>query len=311
MVESLSLSLKLLHFLLLLLVSPILARAIPADTVRLREHLVFLTQKAGYRTHKNLPGLNASAAYIDSVLRLYSDSVSRQAFVVNGRTYQNVIASFGPKEGKRIVIGAHYDVCDSQAGADDNASGVAGMLELARMFRAIPPKMRVDLVAYTLEEPPYFRTRNMGSAVHARWLKQTGTPVAGMISLEMIGYFDDRKRSQDYPVGILRWVYGSRGNYITLVRKFGAGRFARRFCRIYKRGALIRTKRFKAPAFLPGIDFSDHLNYWAEGFSALMITDTAFFRNKNYHQPTDTLETLDLRRMALVIESVQIAVEGM
>ena len=120
----------------------------------------------------------------------------------------------------------------------------------------------------------------------------------------MIGYFKDEKKSQSYPVGLLSLFYGSRGNYITLVKKFGAGSFARKFCRKYKSTNAIRTKKFTAPPSLPGIDFSDHQNYWKFGYSALMITDTAFFRNKNYHEATDTMETLDFGRMAKVIDGV-------
>jgi hypothetical protein len=125
-----------------------------------------------------------------------------------------------------------------------------------------------------------------------------------MISLEMIGYFKDEKRSQSYPVKLLSLFYGNRGNYITLVKKFGAGQFARRFGRKYKSTGSIRAKKFTGPPALAGIDFSDHLNYWKFGFSALMVTDTSFFRNKNYHTAGDTMETLDIARMAKVIDGV-------
>jgi len=125
-----------------------------------------------------------------------------------------------------------------------------------------------------------------------------------MLSLEMIGYFDDRKKSQKYPLGIMSLFYGSRGDFITLVNKFSKGKFARRFSRRFKKQRRIKTKCFTAPAFVPGIDFSDHMNYWKFGYSALMLTDTAFYRNPHYHQAGDTVETLDLERMARVVESV-------
>jgi len=172
------------------------------------------------------------------------------------------------------------------------------------MMYVQPLPYRIELVAYTLEEPPYFRSENMGSYIHAKSLAENKVDVYGMFCLEMIGYFDDTKKSQDYPIGILSWIYGNRGNYITLVNKFAKGKFSKRFSRKFRRQDLIKTKKFTAPAKLPGIDFSDHLNYWAFGFSALMITDTAFYRNKNYHEVTDTLETLDLERMSKVIETV-------
>jgi hypothetical protein len=144
----------------------------------------------------------------------------------------------------------------------------------------------------------------MGSYVHAKSLAENRADVYGMISLEMIGYFNDEKNSQSYPIGLLSLFYGNKGNYITLVKKFGAGQFTRKFCRKYKSIGAIRTKVFTGFPSMEGIDFSDHLNYWKFGFSAFMLTDTAFFRNKNYHEPTDKMETLDIKRMAKVIDGV-------
>jgi len=210
----------------------------------------------------------------------------------------------GPPDAERIIIGAHYDVCGNQPGADDNASGITGLLELSRLLKNTDLKYRIDIVAYSLEEPPFFKTENMGSYHHAKYLNDNEVPVKGMICLEMIGYFDDMKKSQDYPIGLLKLFYGSKGDYITVIRKFGAGSFARKFKKYMKKQKLIKTKSLKAPASLPGIDFSDHLNYWKFGYSALMITYTAFYRNPNYHQKTDTIDTLDIERLSLVIESV-------
>lgn len=175
-------------------------------------------------------------------------------------------------------------MCGEQEGADDNASGVVALLELARQFKNITKEYNIELVAYTLEEPPYFKTQNMGSYIHAKSLKDNNREVLGMISIEMIGYFKDYKKSQDYPLGILSLFYGNKGDYITLVSKFGKGKFGRKFSKQFIAEKLIKTKKFSAPKVLPGIDFSDHLNYWKFGYSALMITDTAFYRNINYHQ---------------------------
>lgn len=263
-----------------------------------------ITKTGKFRTYKNIDQLNKTADYIKAVFNQYSDSVFIQEYSVNGQVYKNVICSFGTENKKRIIVGAHYDVCDNQEGADDNASGVVGLLELSRLLKEQKLNQRVDLVAYSLEEPPYFRTEYMGSYIHAKSLVNNKTEVYGMVSLEMIGYFKDKKKSQSYPVGLLSLFYGNKGNYITLVKKFGAGQFTRKFCRKYKSTKAIRTKKFTGPPALPGIDFSDHLNYWKFGFSALMITDTSFYRNKNYHEPTDTMETLDIYRMAKVIDGV-------
>jgi hypothetical protein len=171
------------------------------------------------------------------------------------------------------------------------------------MLKGKELKNRIDLVAYTLEEPPFFRTDYMGSAIHARSIEPVKDQVLGMISLEMIGYFSDKKNSQEYPLGILKWYYGGKGNYITLVRKNTAGKFVKQFIKKYKKTKQVTAKKFAAPRSLPGIDFSDHLNYWNIGIDALMITDTSFYRNKNYHKETDTMETLDFARMAKVIDA--------
>lgn len=242
-----------------------------SDTTIIKNHLALITKTDGYRTYDNIDLLNKTANYIQSVFKQYSDSVSFQNYAANGLEYKNVICSFGTENSKRIVIGAHYDVCSRQEGADDNASGVVGLLELARMLKGQKLKYRIDLVAYSLEEPPYFRTNFMGSYIHAKSLVDNKANVYGMISLEMIGYFKDEKKTQSYPLGMLSLFYGNKGNYITLVKKLTAGKFTRKFCKAFKATKYIRTKKFAGPASLPGIDYSDHLNYWKFGFSALMI----------------------------------------
>lgn len=281
------------------------------DTTLIHSHLRALTKTGSFRTYENIDQLNKTADYIKATFAQYADSVFFQEYQVNGQVYKNVICSFGTENKTRIIVGAHYDVCDEQEGADDNASGVVGLLELSRLLQGQKLNQRIDLVAYSLEEPPYFRTDYMGSYVHAKSLADSKTDVSGMISLEMIGYFKDERKSQSYPVGLLSLFYGTKGNYITLVKKFGAGQFARAFCRTYKSTQVIRTKKFTGPKALPGIDFSDHLNYWKFGYSALMLTDTSFYRNRNYHEPTDTLETLDISRMAKVIDGVFITLTSL
>jgi Zn-dependent M28 family amino/carboxypeptidase len=279
-----------------------------SDTILIKKHLIAITKTKEFRNYQNLEQLNAIASYIHSDFSNYSTNVSYQEFEVNGKVYKNVICSFGTENSKRVIIGAHYDVCGNQEGADDNASGVVGLLELARQLKGKKLKNRIDLVAYTLEEPPYYRTEFMGSFVHAKSLMDQKVDVFGMISLEMIAYFKDEKNTQTYPIGILKLFYGGKGNYITLVNKMIAGKFARKFSAKMKNKASVKTKKFKAPRALPGIDFSDHRNYWHFGISALMITDTSFYRNFNYHHDTDKLETLDLNRMAKVIDEVLITI---
>ena len=277
-----------------------------ADTARLRQHLTRLTTTPQPRNYRHPAVLDSVAAYLGQQLRVAgAHSVSEQPYAVQGQTYRNVLASFGPIDGPRLIIGAHYDVCGEQPGADDNGTGVAALLELARLLGQQPSlPYRIDLVAYTLEEPPFFRTPQMGSYVHAAALKAAGVPVRGMVALEMLGYYDDRRGSQHYPIGPLKLIYGSRGNYVTVAQKFGNGRFGRRFARQYRAGAALPVKRFKAPAWLPGIDFSDHLNYWKFDYSAVLLTDTAFYRNRRYHEAGDTLDRLDLRRLGLAVDAL-------
>jgi len=299
---------KLILILLLVNLTSICEATTFSDTTIIKSYLTILTKTQNYRTHQNVDLLNKTADFIKSIFRQYTDSVFIQEYSANGKTYKNVICSFGTENKKRVIIGAHYDVCNNQEGADDNASGVVGLLELSRLLTGQKLNYRIDLVAYSLEEPPYFKTEFMGSYIHAKSLTESKADVYGMISLEMIGYFKERKKTQSYPAGFLSIFYGSKGNYITLVKKFNSGKFAHSFCRHYKSSRTIRTKKFTGPISLPGIGFSDHLNYWKFGFSALMITDTSFFRNKNYHQTTDTMETLDLTRMAKVIDGVFTAI---
>ena len=223
--------------------------------------------------------------------------------------FHNVSGHFGPENSAlpRVVVGAHYDAYGEHPAADDNASGVAGIVELARLLGEIDPasfSLPVELVAWPLEEPPYFRTDGMGSAVHAKHLREQGIPVRLMISVEMIGYFSDEPGSQDYPSKLLHLFYPDRGDFIAVVGDLG-NRDSILEAKIALRGATpLPVHSIAAPRNLPGIDFSDHLNYWEAGYPALMITDTAFYRNPRYHTPQDTPDTLDYERMAQAVTGI-------
>lgn len=275
-----------------------------ASEAMLKKHVYQLADTPGFRNYRDTLTLNRAAAYIHKQFAEVTKEVYTQDFTVKDTRYHNVYATFGPPDAPRIIVGAHYDAAGDKPGADDNASGVAGLLELARMLAAADKskwEIRIDLVAYSLEEPPHFATQNMGSFVHATAMYNNKVPVVGMVCLEMIGYFDDNSGTQSYPLGILKMFYGGRGDYITLVRKHSNGRFPRLFTRAYKKGGGVKTKVFKGPRWVKGTDLSDHRNYWKYGWPALMITDTAFFRNKNYHTELDTPDTLDYFRMASVV----------
>ena len=279
-----------------------------SDTILIRDHLEFMTKSDQFRNFENIDRLDSVAKYIYDDFRKYADTVYYQTYTVDGSIYRNVVCSFGPMEAERTIIGAHYDVCGAQEGADDNASGVVGLLEIARLLDSDTLENRVELVAYTLEEPPYFRSDYMGSYVHAKSLFDKEVAVSGMICLEMIGYFDDEKSSQDYPVAGMGAIYGTKGDYIALVNQMSPGKFVTEFKKDFQKTDRIKSKEITAPKSMPGIDFSDHLNYWKFGYAALMITDTAFYRNKNYHEKSDTMEKLDLKRMAGVIDAVYLSI---
>jgi Zn-dependent M28 family amino/carboxypeptidase len=279
---------------------------VDVDSTRLKQHVEILSKTYANRNFQNIEILNNSAEYIKNELSKTCDSVYFQTFMVNGREFKNVVGSIGLNFSKRLIVGAHYDVCENQAGADDNASGVAGLLELSRLLKEDKTiNFRIDFVAYTLEEPPIYGTKQMGSYIHAKYLKDNKIDVIGMVCLEMIGYFNDAENSQEFPLSFLKMFYGNKGDFITVVQKFGRGSFARKFNSSMKNQDLIRTKSFQGPKSIVGIDFSDHRNYWLFGFSAVMINDTSFYRNKNYHTEDDTMEKLDFNRMTMVVEEIR------
>ena len=281
-----------------------------SDSLRIAQHLTTIIKTDGYRNYKNIPLLNQTAEYIFSVFQQYADTVYYQPYQVDGETYKNVVGRLGSANDKPlIVIGAHYDVYGDTEGADDNASAVAGLLELVRMLSKEKSNYPIEFVAYSLEEPPYFRTENMGSFIHAKSLYDAEIPVYGMVCLEMIGYFVDSPNSQSFPVEEMKYVYGDVGNFILLAKQTEARAFVGKFSENFKEYTSIVTKSIEAsPSEAHGIDFSDHLNYWKLGYDALMITNTANYRNPNYHKSSDTIETLDIPKMMNVIDATALAI---
>jgi Zn-dependent M28 family amino/carboxypeptidase len=204
-------------------------------------------------------------------------------------------------------MGAHYDTIPDTPGADDNASGVAGVLELARLAVLEPSSKTVRFVAFTLEEPPLFRTRHMGSYVYAKSLKKEKVKVKGMISLEMIGYYCDRKGCQYYPFSFFKWFYPNKGDFIAFVGNVSSKAFTKRVKDAFMQASTLPVESLNTVSIVPGIDFSDHSSFWKFGFPAFMVTDTAFFRNPYYHSAGDIANTLDFKRMALLIYGLKSA----
>lgn len=282
-----------------------------ADPAALEKHVRTISEDFFPRDFRAVKNLERCADYLRAEFEKTGARVRFQEYSAEGRTYRNVIARFGESDENLIVVGAHYDACGDTPGADDNASGVAGLIALASLLQKHPIGQNIELVAYCLEEPPFFRTPFMGSAVHARSLLEKKADVRGVIVLEMIGCFSDALWSQDFPVPLLRLFYPSRGNMIVIVGSLGQRPFVRELKRKMKGSTDLPVYSLNAPAALPGVDFSDHLNYWDCGLNAAMVTDTAFYRNRNYHSPGDTWDRLDYRRMGEVVVGVYEAVKGL
>lgn len=283
--------------------SVVAAEPIPAglsvNPDKLAQHVKFLSEQT-QRSHNNPTGLAAASRYIQQQLQGMGLDPVLQTYAVNGHTPHNIVVRVGHTEGELMVVGAHYDAYDQLPGADDNASGVAGLLELARLLQQNPPDRPVELVFYTLEEPPHFRTAHMGSYVHANRLQE---PVELMISLEMIGYFTEQPNSQNYPTFLLGWLYPNRGDFIAVIDHLWSTQ-GQSLKNTFNRYTTVPAYSVNAPSQIPGVDFSDHLNYWALDIPAIMVTDTAFYRNTHYHTEADTHETLDYDKMAQVVLGV-------
>jgi len=276
--------------------------SVSADS--LRGHVEFLASLDPPRSSPNLGSLEKARDYIEQKLAGMGLPPSRQEFLADGDSFANILAVVNPQHRRILVVGAHYDVCGDTPGADDNASAVAGLLELARIIsqRKDSLDFQVQFAVYANEEPPYFGTELMGSWIHAKSLRDRSADVRLMICLEMIGYYTEEKGSQRYPSFLLKPFYPSRGNFIAAVSDFGSRRFLGPIRKVLERRLPCRT--LAGPRKLPGLAFSDHRNFWKAGFKAVMITDTAFFRNPNYHQTTDTPETLDYGKMSSVVSGL-------
>ena len=279
------------------------------NSARLRAHVVQLSEAYSPRSYAHTENLDRCAAYIQGHFKRAGAITSIQKFSVAGKTYQNVIGLFGAPTAERIVIGAHYDARSKTPGADDNASGIAGLIELAYLIAKEKLKTSVELVAYPLEEPPFFGTENMGSAQHAQWLHNRKVDVKCMIALEMIGYFSSDPGSQSYPMPVLKLFYPGKGDFIAIVGRLDQRGIVKKIKKLMQGATDLAVYSVNAPTFVSGIDFSDHRNYWKYDYDAVMITDTAFYRNPHYHKPGDTAESLNFELLGKVVIQVFEAVK--
>jgi len=277
----------------------------------LRKHVGVFATDIGPRSPFHGDGLQRAERYIRETLEDAGLEVTEQPYQYYGQRVANLVARppGAARSSTYYVVGAHYDTVLSSPGADDNASAVAVMLELARRLSASGSSAPIRLVAFTLEEPPANMTGQQGSRVFVEECARCRDRVAGAIVLEMVGYTSPR---QDYPF-VLRWAgYPSQGDFIGIVGNWGSRRIAHSVLKGFRRNKNLPVESLSVPFnghILPETRLSDHASFWDAGLPALMVTDTAFFRNPNYHLPSDTPDTLDFEFMAQLVLSLENAVE--
>lgn len=271
---------------------------------KLKQHVYSLAQAIGNRSFFEYEKLEEAAGYIKKELASSGYRVGFQEFSLEDRQVKNIIAT---KPGKLkpqeiIIVGAHYDTCFNP-GADDNASAIAGMLELASFLFPVQTNRTIKFIAFVNEEPPFFRTENMGSRVYAKEAKKNAEDIRAAIILEMIGYYSNQPHSQKHPP-LLNLFYPHQGNFICLVGNLSSRRLVNKIVTSFKSHSQFPIESFVGPTFISGIDFSDHWSFWKEGYPAVMVTDTAFYRYPHYHSNLDTYEKLDYKSMAEVVRTL-------
>jgi Zn-dependent M28 family amino/carboxypeptidase len=268
-------------------------------------HVWTLAGEIGERNLWRYQALASAAHYVEATLRNVGYDVKLQAFEVEGKTVKNIAVEIvgTARPADILVIGGHYDSVVGCPGANDNASGVAAVLEIARLLAGQRLERTVRFVAFVNEEPPFFQTAHMGSWVYAREARARGEQIVGMVSLETLGYYTDTAQSQQYPFpfGVF---YPRVGNFIGFVGNMASRRLVRRSIASFRRHTAFPSEGIAAPGWLIGIGWSDHWAFWQQGYAAMMVTDTAPFRYAPYHTRTDTPDKLDYDRTARVVSGL-------
>ncbi len=269
---------------------------------RLAMHVEVLASKIGERNVWRMQALDAAARYVEQTLEQLGYRVGSQSYDVQGMTVRNLDAErLGRGRSDEIVlVGAHYDSVVGCPGANDNATGVAAMLELARLFADRSPDRTVRFAAFVNEEPPFCFGRSMGSRVYARRCRKLREKITAMLSLETIGCYRDDRGSQHYPFPF-GLFYPRTGDFIGFVGNLSSRQLVRRCVAAFRRHAEFPSEGTAAPGYLPGIFWSDHWSFWRERYKAVMVTDTAPFRYPQYHTPDDTPDRVDYERTARVV----------
>ena len=286
----------------------------PAEII-LREELRADVQKLageiGERNMDRYPQLMAAADFIEKSFSSAGLQPRRDTYQLHNLACHNIETEIPGASPQIIVVGAHYDSVLGAPGANDNGSGMAAVLALARRFANKQPGQTLRFVAFVNEEPPYFQTSQMGSLVYASRCKARGDQISAMISLETIGYFSDAPGSQIYPSPLLGAFYPKVGNFIGFVGNIGSRRLVRRALSTFRRAERLPSEGAAVPAFIPGVAWSDHWSFWQQGYPAIMITDTAPFRYPHYHALTDTPDKLNYDRFALVVSGLENVIEDL
>ncbi len=271
----------------------------------LRRHVDRLADKIGERNVFMPATLAVAAKYIESTFTKAGYTVERQSFKAGGENCDNLVAEIAgaQRRGEIIVIGAHYDSVQGTVGANDNATGVAGVLALARLWAGRAPARTIRFVAFANEEPPFFQTEQMGSLVYAKRCRERQDNIVAMLSLETIGYYRTEKGSQKYPP-LIGLFYPSRGDFIGFVGNRASDRLVRRCVESFRRQVSFPSEGAALPGWLTGVGWSDHWSFWQAGYPGLMVTDTAPFRYPHYHTVEDTPDKLDYDRLARVVSGL-------
>lgn len=268
-----------------------------ANTENLYNHVAFITSIYPYRNYKNIESLQKTANYIEAEIKEIGLPTTRQQWQAKGNLYENIIAQYQPHKTKRFIIGAHYDVYKEIAGADDNASSVAGLLETARILTESELELDygIDFVFFCLEEPPFFKTNKMGSYIHANSIANTNKEYIGMIALEMIGYYREDKKAKDVSFYKNQLIVSGIKSYDP---------FNRKIAHLLKAKGSMDSRRISFDDNFSNNGPSDHRNYWQFDIPAVMVIGTGGEGNPNYHTATDAIETLDFEIMTDAVSSI-------
>jgi len=273
----------------------------------LKNHVINLSHELGHRDifKGNKHNLEATADYISRHFKKHGYEVSYQEYAVAGVMAKNIIAEkTGSKEPKEIIIcGAHYD-SNANPGADDNASGIAGLLELAKRMGKKETARTLRFVAFTNEEPPFFKTKDMGSMIYAATLVKKKENIKVAIIFDMLGYYSEEPFSQKYPP-LIGPFFPNKANFIAQISNSKSSDIANQIDEAFRQKSHLPLQTIVLPSFVPGVDYSDHYSFWINNYRAVMFTDTAFYRNKNYHKASDTYETLNYPYMAELMDGLE------